>query len=263
MDWFQAVVLALVQGFCEFLPISSSGHLILPSVLFGWPDQGLAFDVAVHIGSLAAVMAYFRKDLQDIALGGARSVTGTQTESGRLAWMLVVATIPALVAGFFFGGFIAENLRSAKVIAYATIVGAFFLAAADRWNSQSKNITQMTLLFAFAIGLAQACALVPGTSRSGATMTMALLIGFNRTSAAKFSFLMSVPIILASGLWQSLGLMQEGDVPWGLIGLATIVSGISAYFCIHYFLKFIERIGMMPFVIYRFILGACLLAFVA
>ncbi|MCL4165763.1 UNVERIFIED_CONTAM: hypothetical protein GTU68_002998 [Idotea baltica] len=261
MDWFQAVVLALIQGVCEFLPISSSGHLILPSALFGWPDQGLAFDVAVHIGSLSAVVIYFRKDLKDIARGGAQAFKGRKTESGRLALMLIVATLPALVAGYFFEGFIEENFRSAKVIAYATIVGAFFLAMADRWNSQSKDVAQMTLWFALAIGLAQACALIPGTSRSGATITMALLIGFNRTCAARFSFLMSVPIILASGLWQSLSLMQAGDVPWGLIGLATVVSGVSAYLCIHYFLKFIERIGMMPFVIYRLLLGACLLVF--
>ena len=262
MDWFQAIILALVQGISEFLPISSSAHLILPSVLFGWPDQGLAFDVAVHIGSLAAVVVYFRHDLREIASGGIKSLSGQQSESGRLAWLLVLGTLPALIIGFLFEGFIEEHFRSAHVIGYATIIGGIVLAVADRWNSQQRNLTDMTIAFALFIGIAQACALIPGTSRSGVTITMALLLGFHRVAAARFSFLLSVPIILAGGIWQGLGLLQESQVPWGLIGLATLVSGISAYLCIHGFLKFIERIGMMPFVIYRLFLGVFLLLIV-
>ena len=259
MDWFQAVILALVQGLCEFLPISSSGHLILPSALLGWPDQGLAFDVAVHIGSLTAVVVYFRSDLRAVAIGGLRSVLGKQSETGRLAWLLVLATIPALFIAVLFGSFIEENLRSATVIAYATIIGGIILGIADKWNSQRRNLAEMTIIFALLIGLAQAAALIPGMSRSGATITMALLLGFTPVAAARFSFLLSVPIILASGFWQGLSLVQASEVPWGIIGLATLVSGVSAYLCIHYFLKFIERIGMMPFVIYRLILGGALL----
>lgn len=255
MDWFQAFILALIQGLSEFLPISSSAHLILPSQLLGWPDQGLAFDVAVHLGSLAAVVFYFRHDLKSLISGGLRSLRGDVTESGRLAWMIVVATIPALLAGFVFEGFIEQHLRSAQVIAYSTIVGGILLGIADRWNSERLELAQMTVLFALLIGVAQALALIPGTSRSGITITMALLIGFKRVSAARFSFLLSVPIILASGLWQALSLAQEVSVPWTLIGLATLVSGLSAYACIHFFLVFIERIGMMPFVVYRLLLG--------
>ena len=255
MDWFQAVILALIQGLSEFLPISSSAHLILPSQLLGWPDQGLAFDVAVHLGSLAAVVLYFRHDLKSLISGGLRSLRGDVTESGRLAWMIVIATIPALLAGFVFEGFIEQHLRSAQVIAYSTIVGGVLLGIADRWNSERLELAQMTVLFALLIGVAQALALIPGTSRSGITITMALLIGFKRVSAARFSFLLSVPIILASGLWQALSLAQEVSVPWTLIGLATLVSGLSAYACIHFFLVFIERIGMMPFVVYRLLLG--------
>ena len=259
MDWLQAVILALIQGLSEFLPISSSAHLILPSQLLGWPDQGLAFDVAVHIGSLGAVVFYFRHDLKELAYGGLQTLSGNMTESGRLAWLLVIGSLPALLAGFFFEEFIEQNLRSAQVIAYATILGGIALAVADRWNSQCLDLPKMTIVFALLIGLAQAMALIPGTSRSGATITMALLLGFSRVSAARFSFLLSVPIILASGAWQGLSLVQEESVPWGLIGLATLVSGLSAYACIHFFLAFIERIGMMPFVIYRLILGAALL----
>ena len=162
------------------------------------------------------------------------------TESGRLAWMIVIATIPALLAGFVFEGFIEQHLRSAQVIAYSTIVGGILLGIADRWNSERLELAQMTVLFALLIGVAQALALIPGTSRSGITITMALLIGFKRVSAARFSFLLSVPIILASGLWQALSLAQEVSVPWTLIGLATLVSGLSAYACIHFFLVFIE-----------------------
>lgn len=259
MDWFQAIILALIQGLSEFLPISSSAHLILPSALLGWPDQGLAFDVAVHLGSLAAVVFYFRHDLRELASAGLKTFGGHVTESGKLAWLLVIASLPALLAGFFFEQLIEEHFRSAQVIAYATILGAIVLAVADRWNSQRLDLPQMTILFALLIGLAQAMALIPGTSRSGATITMALLLGFNRVSAARFSFLLSVPIILAGAIWQGLSLLQEESVAWSLIGLATVVSGLSAYACIRVFLAFIERIGMMPFVIYRLILGAALL----
>lgn len=263
MEWFQAVVLALVQGLTEFLPISSSAHLILPSRLLGWPDQGLAFDVAVHVGSLAAVVLYFRHDLAEICRGGVGTLAGKWTPSGKLAWMIVIGTIPALITGFFLEDVISEHLRTTKVIAYATLIGAIALGVADRWNAQKFDIAQMTILLALAIGIAQACAMIPGTSRSGATMTMALLLGFNRLAAARFSFLLSIPIILAGGLWQGLALLQEGAAPWGLIGLATLVSGVSAYLCIHYFLKFIAKVGMLPFVIYRLILGVALLVFIA
>lgn len=259
VDWIQAVILALIQGISEFLPISSSAHLILPSELFGWPDQGLAFDVAVHVGSLAAVLIYFRREVAEIVVGVVGSLSGKKTEPGRLGWLIFIGTIPVLATGFLFEGVIEEHLRSAEVIAYATIVGALLLAAADRWNSQRLDLAQMTIVLAILIGVAQACALIPGTSRSGATMTMALLLGFNRIAAAKFSFLLSIPVILAGGLWQALGLMQEGAAPWGLIGLATVVSGVSAYLCIHYFLKFLQLIGMLPFVIYRLALGIFLL----
>jgi len=263
MDWLQTLVLALIQGLSEFLPISSSAHLVLPSQIFGWPDQGLAFDVAVHVGSLAAVMWYFRQDIQSIMNGVLTSLKGQRTPEGDLGWMVCLATVPALLAGFLFEDFIEANLRSASVIAYTTILGAIALAIADRWNRPVRDITEMTLYLALAIGCAQMLALIPGTSRSGATITMALLLGFQRVAAARFSFLLSIPIILAGGAWQTLGLLGTSEVPWGKFAVATIVSGLSAYACIHLFLKLIERIGMMPFVVYRLILGVGLLLLVA
>ena len=262
MNWLQTVILALIQGLSEFLPVSSSAHLVLPAEVFGWADQGLAFDVAVHVGSLGAVLFYFRRDVQSIVVGVFKSVGGHRSQEGDLGWMLAVATLPVLLAGFFFEDYIEQNLRSAQVIAYATIVGAVLLAIADRWNKQSRDIAQMTLFLALAIGCAQMLALIPGTSRSGATITMALLLGFQRVAAARFSFLLSIPVILAGGLWQMLGLLGTAEVPWDKIVLATMVSGLSAYACIHFFLKLIQKIGMLPFVVYRMLLGIGLLVFV-
>lgn len=263
IDWWQALLLALIQGLTEFLPISSSAHLILPSELLGWSDQGLAFDVAVHLGSLAAVIWYFRQRVGNLVVGGALSLTGKWTESGKLAWMLVLATIPAGLAGLLFDDFIEANLRSARVIAATTIIGAILLALADRKDHETKTLADLTWMLVLAIGLAQATALIPGTSRSGITMTVGLLLGLRRTCAAEFSFLMAIPVILLSAGWKSLDLFALQEFPWETVIIGVTVSAVSAYFCIKYFLRLIERIGFMPFVIYRLLLGAVLLVLVA
>jgi len=263
IEWWQTILLALIQGLTEFLPISSSAHLILPSEILGWSDQGLAFDVAVHLGSLTAVIWYFRQRVGDLVVGGVQSLAGKWTESGKLAWMLVLATIPAAVAGLLFDDFIEANLRSAQVIAVTTIIGALLLALADRTDHQNKTIADLTWMLVLAIGLAQATALIPGTSRSGITMTMALLLGLRRSCAAEFSFLMAIPVILLSAGWKSLDLLALQEFPWDTLFIGVAVSAVSAYFCIKYFLQLIERIGFMPFVIYRLLLGAVLLVLVA
>ncbi|WP_096084826.1 undecaprenyl-diphosphate phosphatase [Agaribacterium haliotis] len=261
MDIVHALVLALIQGITEFLPISSSGHLILPKEVLGWPDQGLAFDVAVHVGTLSAVVLYFHKDLAALLKGGVQSLTGNFSDPyAHLAWMLVAATVPAGLAGLLFNDFIEANLRSAAVIAATTIIFALLLAYADKKASFNKELFDIGLKAALIIGCAQALALVPGTSRSGITITAALLLGFNRESAAKFSFFMSVPIIVLSGAFKGLELLDGHDVDWAAIAVGVVVSAISAYLCIHYFLSFINRIGMMPFVWYRLALGAVLIA---
>ena len=262
MDIIQAVLLALIQGLTEFLPISSSAHLLLPKELLGWADQGLAFDVAVHVGSLTAVVIYFRTEVGQITFGGLNSLRGKWSDDGRMAWLLVLATIPAALAGLIFEDFIESNLRSSAVIAYATLVGAALLFVADRYGKGNREIANLGWKLVLIIGVAQASALIPGTSRSGITMTAALLVGLNATSAAKFSFLMSIPIILLSGGWQALQLVGVADTPWPTIAVATLVSGLSAYLCIHYFLKLIQKIGFMPFIIYRVILGLLLLVFI-
>lgn len=260
MDSFQVVVLALIQGITEFLPISSSAHLILPKELFGWQDQGLAFDVAVHIGTLAAVMVYFRKDVAELLTGWLSSVFFLKkSDNARLAWLIILATIPAGVVGLLFGDLIETHLRSMTVIATTTILFGLVLWYSDAKAGQSLDLAKMSFMFALAIGIAQAFALIPGTSRSGITISAALLLGFSRMDAARFSFLMSIPVILLSGGFKGLSLIETEDaVDWNALFLGIAISAVSAYFCIHYFLGFINRIGMLPFVIYRLILGVAL-----
>ncbi|MCQ3829581.1 undecaprenyl-diphosphate phosphatase [Microbulbifer elongatus] len=260
METFQIVILALIQGITEFLPISSSAHLILPNQVLGWPDQGLAFDVAVHFGSLIAVLVYFRKDVWQLicdGLGGFRS--GQFSDDGRLAWLIVLATIPAGLVGLAFKDFIEEHLRSSAVIAATTILFGLLLWWADVYGKRRDAIGQLNWKKALLIGAAQAIALIPGTSRSGITMTAGLMLGMKREAAARFSFLMSIPVISLSALLLTLELLGTQSVPWGSIFLGVVLSGISAYFCIHFFLQFISRIGMAPFAIYRLLLGGALI----
>ncbi len=262
MEWWQAVVLAILQGLTEFLPVSSSAHLILPSQLLGWPDQGLAFDVAVHVGTLLAVMFYFRADIAKLTKGLYQStVLRTPNQDGKMAWWIIIATIPAGLFGLCFNGLIEDHFRHAAVIASTTIVFGVFLLIADRRKNLVKQLSEMPLRHALYIGLAQAIALIPGTSRSGITITMALFLGYQRSEAARFSFLLSMPLILLAGGYKACELLASSDpIAWGLIFMGILVSGISAYICIHYFLKMIEQLSMTPFVIYRFLLGGLLFA---
>ncbi|MBB6523727.1 undecaprenyl-diphosphate phosphatase [Pseudoteredinibacter isoporae] len=261
MDSLQAIILALLQGLTEFLPISSSGHLILPSAVLGWPDQGLAFDVAVHVGSLLAIVWFFRKDVLSIALGSLESVQNRQwnPESQTLLF-LVIATIPAGLAALTFNDLIESELRSPLVIASTTLCFGLLLGVADKFGSREKSLLKMTLWAAFIIGCAQAIALIPGTSRSGITMTAALLLGFQRDAAARFSFLMSIPIIVLSGAYKGLELVSGATPQWDLIAIGVVVSAISAYACVYWFMAVIERMGMLPFVLYRIVLAAILFA---
>lgn len=264
MELFQIIILSLIQGITEFLPISSSAHLILPSQVLGWPDQGLAFDVATHVGTLLAVMLYFRKDIFVLTQGWlTQGFSQQQSDDSRLAWFIILATIPAGLAGLLLKDYIELYCRSSIVIAGATIIFGLLLAYADKTSKLQKNIVQMTLTAALIIGLFQALALIPGTSRSGITITAALLLGFQRDCAARFSFLLSIPLIIAAGGKLTIELIQsEAFVVWADLGLAIILSFIGAYACIYFFLAMINRIGMMPFVIYRLALGGVLLALI-
>lgn len=261
MDVIQTLMLALLQGLTEFLPISSSAHLILMPRLLGWPDQGLAFDVAVHVGTLAAVVTYFRHDISRLLLAWLQSCTRRQMSGdARLAWFVLLGTLPAALAGLLLHDFIETWLRSPLVIALATIGFGVLLGVADWRGRQLRSETGLRLMDVVWIGLAQALALIPGTSRSGITMTAGLALGLTRSAAARFSFLLSVPVIMMAGGYETLQLVkQAGPVAWGDLVLGTGVAAVSAYLCIHFFLRLIERIGMLPFVIYRLLLGGVLL----
>jgi undecaprenyl-diphosphatase len=261
VELLQIVILALVQGLTEFLPISSSAHLILVPVLTDWPDQGLAFDVAVHAGTLTAVVLYFRRELARMLVEWFASFKGGVTPDARLAWAVLIGTIPVGLAGLLFKGVIETQLRSPIVIAVATIVFGLLLWYADRTGKRSKNEYGLLLLDVLIIGLAQALALIPGTSRSGITITAALMLGLNREAAARFSFLLSIPVIFLAGSLETMEYLNTASVADAqalLIG--ALISAVSAYACIHYFLKLLERIGMMPFVAYRLVLGVVLVA---
>ncbi|MDA9003938.1 undecaprenyl-diphosphate phosphatase [bacterium] len=261
MELLHIIILALIQGLTEFLPISSSGHLLLPKELLGWPDQQLAFDLAVHLGTLAAVMLYFWKDVFSIARDWTGSlITQRSTEYSRLGWFLIIGTIPAALFGLVFEDLIEHHLRAIWVVATTTIIFGVLLGLADRKRGATKDLTSLTLQVVLIIGCAQALALIPGTSRSGITITAALFCGLSRTSAARFSFLLAIPIILLSGGYKTLQLLKLDYVNWGDLGLGVLLSFISALVCIHFFLRFINTIGMMPFVIYRLLLGGLLFA---
>lgn len=261
MDLLQTIVLALVQGITEFLPISSSGHLVLSSQVLGWPDQGLAFDVAVHLGTLIAVVTFFWRDIQALSVAWFGQFAGRQADDHtRLAWQIIVATIPAGLAGLIFKDFIEENLRSTFVVALTTIIFGLLLWVSDRRSAKAvRSLAELTLVGALVIGVAQALALVPGTSRSGITITAALFLGFSREHAARFSFLMAIPIIVLGAGLMTLDLLEQSQVDWSALIIGATISAISAYACIYYFLSFISRLGMLPFVIYRLVLGAVLL----
>ena len=257
----QWIVLALIQGITEFLPISSSAHLILPSQVLGWPDQGLAFDVAVHVGSLLAVIIYFRKTIFDIAYHFIAGLIGRPHERALAmqGWLIIIATIPAVIIGFFAESFIETYLRSSLVIATTTIIFGLLLWYADWSAKQQRSLEQLTWRDALFIGLAQALALVPGTSRSGITMTAGLMLGMTKIDAARFSFLLSVPLILAAGLLKTIELVQTPSAfDLHAICYGTILSFLSAFACIVFFLRWIEKSGFMPFVIYRLLLGTVL-----
>lgn len=261
MTLLQAFLLALIQGVTEFLPISSSAHLILPSQVLGWPDQGLAFDVAVHLGTLMAVVSYYRRDLFAMTAGAWQGMHERRMNADlKLGLLVVLATIPAIVAGVLGKDLIETQLRSAMVIVVTTLFFGALLWLADIRGARSKTLMSLGWRDALLVGIAQALALVPGTSRSGITMTAALFLGYQREQAARFSFLLSIPVILGAATLKLKDLLESPiPVDWLQLALGFAVSAITAYLAIVFFLRLLDRLGMLPWVIYRFVLGAVLL----
>ena len=257
MTWLQIVVLALIQGVSEFLPVSSSAHLALVNQFTDWVDQGLAFDAAVHAGTLAAVLMYFRRDLAQLV---ASLTDSASTVHRTLFWALVVATLPALLVGAVASSWIELWLRSPLLIAATTITFGLLLGLADMLGKKQQPIECIGPKSALFIGLSQMLALIPGTSRSGVTITAGLALGLTREAAARFSFLLSIPIIAAAGGWGFVsGLREGGSFELAQFVLGATVSGVFAWLTIALFMAWLKRFGMMPFVLYRLALGLFLL----
>jgi undecaprenyl-diphosphatase len=258
MDFVQAVVLAIVQGLSEFLPISSSGHLILIPHFFDWSDQGLAFDVAVHVGTLLALLLYFRRQLGTMAFAWVDAVfRGKHTRDSRLAWQILAATIPVGLVGLVFADFIEANLRNPLFVAGTLTFFGLLMYAADRYGRGTSDEFGLTWPQALAIGCAQALALMPGTSRSGITMTAGRALGLTRSGAARFSFLLAVPGIGAAGAYEGLKLVTSpAPVEWAPMVVGVVFAALSGLACIHFLIRFIERIGLLPFTVYRVLIAA-------
>ena len=260
MTYTQGVVLGIVQGLTEFLPVSSSGHLILVPHVFGWPDQGLAFDAVMHLGTLAALIAYFRFELFALVTGAL---------SRRLAVLLVVATIPGGLAGLLFDKVIEARLRSPIVIAVSTAVWAVVMWIADRRAppppaAPGDPVERVGWGQGIAVGIAQAIALIPGTSRSGITITTGLFAGLDRATAARFAFLLGIPITAGAGGLKALHLMRDG-VPAGEAGallVALLAAFLSGWFAVWFLVSYFKRRSLAPFVIYRLVLAAVIFAVV-
>lgn len=253
MDLVHVVVLAVLQGVVEFLPISSSGHLILVPALLGWADQGLAFDVAVHLGTLSAVVVYFRHELMSLVC----AAFDRGDREFELAWSLVIATLPLGFAGLLMADLVDGVLRSPAVIAATTAGFGILLWLADAISRGTRTEHELGMPHAVLIGLGQVLALVPGTSRSGITMTVGLALGLSRAAAARFSFLLSVPAIGMAATWETFQLVVTPEpVLWGTLALATLLSAATAFAAIAAFLRFIERVGMWGFAVYRLALAA-------
>ncbi len=262
MPLFHLVILALIQGITEFLPVSSSGHLTLYPILTGENDQGQAIDVAVHVGTLFAVLIYFRQDVLRVIEGLLSLIRlDHQTKEARLAILLILSTIPVVIAGALLSlSGLNDQLRSIAVIGWMTIIWGVVLYLADRFGGQTKGAGDWSLKDAIAMGLAQIIALVPGTSRSGVTMTMARGLGYKRVDAARLSMLMSIPTIIAAGALTSLKLVSSGDVALGLdAALAAVLAFFAALAALTVMMRMLQTWTMTPFVIYRMVLGAILL----
>ena len=264
MTLIQLMVLALIQGLTEFLPVSSSAHLILTSKAFGWPDQGLVYDTATHLGTLFAVLVYFRGDLIEMAqawLGPARTDEDRQHRS--MTVFLALASIPVLLVGALAHGYVETYLRDVRIIALSTLFFGVFLWLAHIIGPSRRSLREIDLKSALIIGFAQAFALVPGASRSGVTIMAARFLGFTPDASARFSFLLAIPVVAAAGMYGALRIASgDSHIEWTQFFIAMLVAGLAGWVCIAVFLALLKRVGLMPFVVYRLLLGVLLLWYV-
>jgi len=269
MGWFEAVVLGLVQGLTEFLPISSSAHLRLVGEAFGWDDPGAAFTAITQIGTEVAVLLYFRRDIGRIIAAWLGSLAGRRKgdPDARMGWLIIVGSIPIVVLGLLFQDDIETTLRDLRIVAITLVAFALILFWADRVGAKKRELDQLTVGHGIAFGFAQALALVPGVSRSGGTITMGLFLGYTRMAAARYSFLLAIPAVLGSGFFQAYealtGDVEGAGVAWGPTILATVIAFAVGLTVIAWLLRYLDRGSFTPFVVYRVLLGLTVLALVA
>ena len=267
MSALEAIVLGLVQGLTEFLPISSSAHVRIAPALFGWEDPGAAFTAVIQIGTVAAVLLYFRADLWRIARKmlssiGDRSLWRTPDHDAKLGWYIVLGTIPISIFGFAFKDTIENEVRSLELISTVMIIFSAVLWQADRTGSRDREVEQVNGRDGLVIGFAQALALIPGVSRSGATISFGLFQGLTRSAAARYSFLLSVPAVVLSGLFE-LRHAGEGNLPIGATALATVLAGIVGYASIAFLLRYLAHHSIRVFAAYRVTVGILVLSLAA
>ena len=268
MGWIEAVVLGVVQGLTEFLPISSSAHLRLVGELFGWDDPGAAFTAITQIGTEAAVLLYFRHDIARIVVAWLGSLAGKRKgdPDARMGWLIIVGSLPIVVLGLLFQDDIETTLRDLRIVATALIVFSLILFWADRVGAKQRELKDLTVPHGIGFGFAQAMALIPGVSRSGGTITAGLFLGYSRSAAARYSFLLAVPAVLGSGFFQAYealtGDVAGRGVSWGPTILATVIAFGVGLTVIAWLLRYLDRGSFTPFVVYRIVLGVLVLALV-
>lgn len=262
ISYFEALILGIIQGLTEFLPISSSAHILIVSTLAGWGDPGAAFTAVTQLGTETAVLVYFRKDIWRIITTWTRSLYTPELRGNidaRMGWYVIVGTIPIGFFGFTFSDQIETAARNLYLVATVLIVFGLVLGAADRWGKQDKTLDDLTIKTGLIYGFGQALALIPGVSRSGATISTGRILGFDRPSATRYAFLLAIPAVVISGLYEALKIGDDKNVSWGPTILATIVAFFVGYAVISWLIRYVSHGSFLPFVIYRIALGTLVL----
>ncbi|MGZ4648696.1 MAG: undecaprenyl-diphosphate phosphatase [Blastococcus sp.] len=268
MSWFEAVVLGVVQGLTEFLPISSSAHLRIVGAAFGWDDPGAAFTAITQIGTELAVVLYFRHDIWRILVAFFGSLTGRRKgdPDARMGWLIIIGSIPIVILGLLFQKQIETSLRDLRIIAIALVAFSLILYVADRRGAKDRHLDDLTVGHGIIYGFAQAAALIPGVSRSGGTITAGLFLGYTRAAAARYSFLLAIPAVLGSGAYEAYKAFKGGvhgaQVDWPPTILATVLAFAVGLSVIAWLLRYLNRGSFVPFVVYRVVLGLTVLALV-
>ncbi|MGZ4508041.1 MAG: undecaprenyl-diphosphate phosphatase [Blastococcus sp.] len=269
MGWFEAVVLGVVQGLTEFLPISSNAHLRIVGAAFGWPDPGAAFTAIIQIGTELAVLVYFARDIARIVAAWVGSLIGRRKRNdpdARMGWLIIVGSIPIVILGLLFQKQIETSLRDLRIIAIALVAFSLILYVADRRGAKDRHLDDLTVGHGIIYGFAQAAALIPGVSRSGGTITAGLFLGYTRAAAARYSFLLAIPAVLGSGAYEAYKAFKGGvhgaQVDWPPTILATVLAFAVGLSVIAWLLRYLNRGSFVPFVVYRVVLGLTVLALV-